>query len=70
MLSCSQVAQFMQFLVGELLWAILTGYEAIGTVFDGERGRKVINRFSIGFAMASIAKELNFMDWRTFSVCY
>ena len=45
---------------GELLWAIVNGYEAIGTVFDGERRRKVINRFSIGFARASIAKELKF----------
>ena len=39
-------------------WTIFTGYEAIGTVFQAERGQRVINNFGTGIKAGLIAKEL------------
>ena len=42
----------------ELIWSVVSGYEAIGTVFDADRGRHVINRLCIGFQKGLAAKEI------------
>ena len=42
----------------ELVWSIVSGYEAIGTIFDADRGRHVINRLCYGFNKGLAAKEI------------
>ena len=43
---------------GELLCSLVTGYEALGTVFVPELGRRVVNKLSTGIEKGLVIKEI------------
>ena len=42
----------------ELVWSLVSGYEAMRTIFNAERGRHVINRLCTGFNKGLAATEI------------